>query len=52
MRTTVSIEDALLARAKQASLQRGCSLGEVIEDSLRAALLSQPKQSLARWFQR
>lgn len=43
MRTTISIEDSLLERARKASLQRSCSLGEVIEDALRATLAAQPK---------
>jgi hypothetical protein len=43
MRTTVSIQDSLLQRAKEASLQRGCSLSEVVGDALRMALTSQPK---------
>jgi hypothetical protein len=43
MRTTVSIQDALLRQAKEASVQRGCSLSEVVEDALRVALASRPK---------
>ncbi len=46
MRTTISIDDGLLERARQASLERRCSLGEVIEDSLRAALVDRPKFGL------
>ena len=38
MRTTITIEDSLLQKAKKISRQRRCSLREVIEDSLRAAL--------------
>lgn len=37
MRTTISIEDALLEKAKKVSRERRCSLREVIEDALRAA---------------
>jgi hypothetical protein len=42
MRTTISIEDSLLRLAKQASLERDCSLGEVVEDALRVALARRP----------
>lgn len=45
MRTTVTIEDSLLTLAKQASLERHCSLGEVIDDALRATLIQRPKLS-------
>ncbi len=41
MRTTLSIDDALLEAAKEAALQRKCSLGAVGEDALRMRLLSQ-----------
>ena len=37
MRTTISIEDSLLQKAKKISHERRCSLREVIEDALRAA---------------
>lgn len=43
MRTTVSIQDHLLKKAKEASLRRNCTLGEVIEDALRTTLVSQVK---------
>jgi len=45
MRTTLSIQDALLQRAKEASLARNCSLGEVIEDALRVTLASRSKST-------
>jgi len=45
MRTTISIEDSLLELAKQASLDRSCSLGEVIEDALRESLAVKKKTS-------
>lgn len=48
MRTTISIEDSLLERAKQASLARSCTLGEVIEDALREALVARPKPNKNR----
>ncbi|MBX3745551.1 MAG: antitoxin [Verrucomicrobiae bacterium] len=47
MRTTVSIEDTLLQKAREASIRRGCTLSEVVEDALRVVLVSQPK-SMAR----
>ncbi|MGI8755640.1 MAG: ribbon-helix-helix protein, CopG family [Acidimicrobiales bacterium] len=37
MRTTVTIDDALLARTKDEARQQGRTLGEVIEDALRLA---------------
>ncbi|MEO5753186.1 MAG: hypothetical protein ABIR38_00580 [Chthoniobacterales bacterium] len=37
MRTTISIEDSILEKAKMVSRERRCSLREVIEDALRAA---------------
>lgn len=53
MRTTLSIDDALLRKAKEASIRRGCTLSEVVEDALRVVLVSQPKASpkdpVPRW---
>ena len=43
MRTTVSIQDALLRRVKEESLARNCSLSEVIEEALRLTLETRPK---------
>jgi hypothetical protein len=43
MRTTISIEDSLLEQARKVSLLRSCTLGEVIEDSLRETLSVQAK---------
>lgn len=40
MRTTISISDELFLAAKTASLERSCTLGEVIEDALKVALLA------------
>jgi hypothetical protein len=45
MRTTLTIDDALLRRAKQASVERNCSIGEVIEDALRTSLVARPKSA-------
>ncbi len=47
MRTTVSIEDHLLDQAKQAALEQKCSLGELIEDSLRLAMAAKVKRKQA-----
>ena len=38
MRTTVAIDDNLLAAAKRRARERGVSLGAVIEDALRATM--------------
>lgn len=40
MRTTVSIDDALLARAKKSAAQRGQTLGQFVEESVRFRLLA------------
>ena len=42
MRTTVTIRDDLLRRARQVALQRSCTLSELVEESLQRALSSQP----------
>jgi Bacterial antitoxin of type II TA system, VapB len=38
MRTTVTIDDELLKRARQRALQSGGTLGSVVEDALRLLL--------------
>lgn len=38
MRTTIRLDDALLARAKRAAVERGTTLTALIEDALRRAL--------------
>jgi hypothetical protein len=38
LRTTVRLDDALLARAKEAALRSGRTLTQVIEDALQEAL--------------
>lgn len=43
MRTTISIEDSLLEKAKEVALARSCSLGEVVEDALRQAVVAKTK---------
>jgi hypothetical protein len=43
MRTTITIEDSLLQKAKKISRERRCSLRHVIEDALRAAFAKSHK---------
>lgn len=43
MRTTLTIQDALLRKVKEASLKRNISLSEVVEDALRVALRTRAK---------
>jgi len=50
MRTTISIDDSLLERARAESLRTGSTLGEVIEEALRLALVSQSKAIRERRF--
>jgi hypothetical protein len=38
----VSISDHLLKEAKKVSVERGCSLGDVIDEALTVALLARP----------
>ena len=45
MRTTISIEDSLLEKAKKVSHERRCSLRSVIEDALRAAFAKERKRT-------
>jgi hypothetical protein len=45
MRTTISIEDSLLEKAKKISHERRCSLRTVIEDALRAAFAKERKRT-------
>jgi hypothetical protein len=42
MRTTVRLDDALLAEAKTLAVRTGRTLTQVIEDSLRQALAGRP----------
>lgn len=43
MRTTLSINDHLLKEAKRRSVERNCSLGEVVDEALRLSLATQKK---------
>jgi hypothetical protein len=42
MRTTIRLDDDLLAKAKRAAVERGTTLTAVIEDALRRALAPSP----------
>lgn len=46
MRTTVSIHDHVLERAKEAARRRKCTLGQVVEDALRRTLLNRPSEEI------
>ena len=43
MRTTVTIDDELLRRAKILAAESGRTLGQVVEDGLRVALSARPE---------
>lgn len=45
MRTTIRIDDELLARAKARAAENRTSLNAVIEDALRASLNRQPERA-------
>jgi len=47
MRTTVSIDDALLERAKQRALRNNMTLGSFVEDALRAKLAELEQRTAA-----
>ena len=42
MRTTLAIDDRLLAAAKRRARQRGLTLGQFVEEALRAELVAAP----------
>lgn len=42
MRTTIRLDEELLAKAKRAAVERGTTLTGVIEDALRRALAPRP----------
>ena len=48
VRTTITIEDSLLQKAKKISRERRCSLRQVIEDALRAAFAKRRKSKSAK----
>jgi hypothetical protein len=52
MRTTIRLDDELLASAKRAALERGTTLTAVIEDALRRALVSASAERRERFTMR
>jgi len=48
MRTTVTIQDNLLERAKQQAIQEKCTLGDIINDALRYRLVERKIDPRAR----
>jgi len=48
MRTTIRLNDELLAQAKEAAMKSGRTLSAVIEDALRLALASKKEHSKRR----
>ena len=42
MRTTISLDDQLLKRAKKAAAERGVSLARLVEEAVRDALTKRP----------
>jgi Arc/MetJ family transcription regulator len=48
MRTTIRLDDDLLARAKRAAAERGTTLTALIEDALRRALAPRPSADRSR----
>jgi hypothetical protein len=48
MRTTVTIRDDLLRRARQLALERSCTLSELVEESLQRALAAQQPAAHAK----
>lgn len=47
MRTTLSIHGTLLHKAKEVSVQRKVSVGELVEEGLRVTLAARPKTGRA-----
>ena len=47
MRTTLNINDTLLKKAKKCSIERNCSLGEIVDEALRLSLVTQKKSDTA-----
>lgn len=44
MRTTLSIDDTIMARLKQEAARRGCTMGELVETALRRLLEASPPE--------
>jgi hypothetical protein len=47
MRTTISLDDQLLKRAKKAAAERGVSFAQLVEEAVRDALAKKP--ATAKW---
>lgn len=47
MRTTIKIDDALLAEAKARAARAGTTLASVVEDALRASFVDRPRPAAA-----
>jgi len=45
MRTTITIQDQLLERAKSEALRQKCTLGDIVNDALRCRLAETSNQS-------
>ena len=43
MRTTLNINDTLLKEARKCSIERNCSLGEIVDEALRLSLVTRKK---------
>ena len=50
MRTTINIDSELLAQAKRSAASKQTTLGQLIEDALRAMLLKSPERQAAHVF--
>ena len=45
MKTTLRIDDAVMARLKREAIRRRCTMSELVENSLRTTLQSRPHQN-------
>ena len=45
MKTTLNIDDSVMARLKREAAQRGCTMSELVESALRLLLRSQKKSA-------
>jgi hypothetical protein len=45
MRTTLNIDESLLKKAKKYSIERDCTLGQVVEEALRVRFIALSKQA-------
>ena len=45
MKTTLNIDDSVMARLKREAAQRGCTMSELVESALRLLLRSQKKNA-------